>query len=78
MGRNTLFTPGTSSFDASLTRDIKIYEKHTLNFRLEAFNAANHPNWNTPSSDARSPSTFGIITSAKTMRQLQLALKYTF
>jgi hypothetical protein len=78
MGRNTLFTPGTSSFDASLTRDIKIYEKHMINFRFEAFNATNHPNWNTPSSDARSPSTFGIITSAKTMRQLQLALKYTF
>jgi len=78
MGRNTLFRPGTRQADLSVARNIKIYENHLLNFRLEAFNASNHPNWNVPSSDARSPSTFGVITSAKTMRQLQLALKYVF
>ncbi len=78
MGRNTLFRPGTAQADLSFARNIKIYENHLLNFRLEAFNASNHPNWNVPSSDARSPSTFGVITSAKTMRSLQLALKYVF
>ncbi|MEP6540139.1 MAG: hypothetical protein ABJF23_32730, partial [Bryobacteraceae bacterium] len=78
MGRNTLFRPGTKQADLSVARNIKIYENHLLNFRLEAFNASNHPNWNVPSSDARSPSNFGVITSAKTMRQLQLALKYVF
>ena len=59
-------------------RNIRIHESHALNFRFEAFNAVNHPNWNAPSSDARSPATFGIITGARTMRQLQLALKYLF
>jgi hypothetical protein len=78
MGRNTLFTPGTQTFDASLMRDIKLYESHVLNFRFEAFNALNHPNWNAPSADARNPSTFGVITSARSMRQLQFALKYSF
>jgi hypothetical protein len=78
LGRNTLTTPGTSTADLSLSRDIRFYEKHSLNFRLEGFNATNHPNWNTPASDARSPAAFGVITSAKTMRQLQLALKYVF
>ena len=78
MGRNTLFRPGTAQADLSFARNIKIYENHLLNFRLEAFNASNHPNWNVPGSDARSPSNFGIITSAKTMRSLQLALKYVF
>ncbi len=77
LGRNTLTTPGRSNLDASLARNIKLYENHSLNFRFEAFNATNHPNWNTPSSDPRS-STFGIITTARTMRQLQFALKYTF
>jgi hypothetical protein len=77
-GRNKLYTPGTQDFDATLMRNIHIWERQSLNFRFEAFNALNHPNWNIPSSDARSPSTFGVITSAKTMRQLQLALKYTF
>ena len=78
MGRNTLTRPGTRQGDLSLARNIRIHESHTLNFRLEAFNSTNHPNWNSPSSDARSPATFGVITGARTMRQMQLALKYTF
>ncbi len=78
MGRNTLFTPGTTNADLSLSRNMRIYENHALLFRVEAFNATNHPNWNTPSSDARSPSTFGVVNTAMTMRQLQLGLKYTF
>ncbi len=78
MGRNTLLSPGTRQGDFSLGRDIRIHENHALKFRFEAFNAVNHPNWNAPSSDARSPSNFGVITSARTMRQLQFALKYAF
>ncbi|MCC7176195.1 MAG: carboxypeptidase regulatory-like domain-containing protein [Bryobacterales bacterium] len=77
-GRNTLFTPGQRNFDASLARIIRIREGHSLNFRFEAFNAPNHPNWNTPPNDPRTKATFGIVTSAKTMRQLQFALKYSF
>jgi hypothetical protein len=38
---------------------------------------SNHPNWNTPSSSTFTPQTYGVITSAKTMRQLQFALKYS-
>ena len=78
MGRNTLLRPGTRQADLSLAKNILLHESHTLNFRLEAFNSTNHPNWNAPSSDARSPATFGVITGARTMRQMQLALKYTF
>ena len=78
MGRNTLLTPGTRSGDLSLARNIRIHENHSLHFRFEAFNAANHPNWNAPSSDARNASNFGVITSAKTMRQMQFGLKYAF
>jgi hypothetical protein len=78
MGRNTLLRPGTRQGDLSLARNIRFHESHTLNIRMEAFNAPNHPNWNSPSADARNASTFGIITSAKTMRQLQFALKYIF
>jgi hypothetical protein len=78
MGRNTLFNPGTRNADMSLARSLKIHENHALNVRFEAFNASNHPNWNAPASDARSLSTFGVITSARTMRQLQFALKYVF
>ncbi len=77
-GRNVLTSPGTTSLNASLARDIRIKESHTVNFRFEAFNALNHPNWNTPPNDPRSQGTFGIVTSAKSMRSLQFALKYSF
>src|SRR5438067_6492487 len=59
-------------FDAGGMRSLN------FQFRLEAFNLTNHPNWNTPSANAQTPSTFGVITSAKTMRQMQVALKYSF
>ena len=78
MGRNTLFTPGSENLNASLMKNFRIHESHVINFRFEAFNALNHPNWNTPSSDARNAATFGVVTSAKAMRSLQFALKYVF
>jgi hypothetical protein len=77
-GRNVLFKPGTRQLDASLTRNIQVREGHTLQFRWESFNATNHPNWNTPSTDARNAATFGKVTSARTMREMQFALKYLF
>ena len=48
MGRNTLNRPGTKLADFSLAKNFRLYESHTLNFRMEAFNALNHPNWNPP------------------------------
>jgi hypothetical protein len=76
--RNTLFTPGSQDFDASLSKDIHIWESHSLNFRFETFNTLNHPNWRVPANDPRNLATFGVITSANAMRQLQFALKYSF
>jgi len=77
-GRNVLFKPGLRQCDLSLMKNAIIREGHTLQFRFEAFNATNHPNWNAPGTDSRSSSTFGVITSARTMREAQVALKYLF
>jgi hypothetical protein len=62
----------------SMTKNVQIHESHSMQFRFDAFNALNHPNWMTPATDARSPATFGVVTAAKTMRQIQFALKYIF
>ena len=78
MGRNVLFKPGTRQWDFSIVKNTRIHESHSLQFRFEAFNFANHPNWNTPSSDSKTASTFGKITSARTMREMQFGLKYAF
>ena len=52
--------------------------KRTTRRMVAMVNALNKANYNTPSTSYQSPTTFGIITSAKTMRQLQLSLKYSF
>ena len=53
-------------------------EGHSLEFRFEAFNFANHPNWVVPATNVRAPATFGKIIQAKTMREMQFGLKYIF
>ena len=77
-GRNVLRSPGLEQWDFSLTKNTPIIEGHSLQFRFEAFNFANHPNWNPPASNPLAPVTFGRIVSARTMRELQLGLKYIF
>jgi hypothetical protein len=77
VGRNTLLTPGLAQWDFSTLKNFGIREGHTLEFRFEAFNLTNRVNWNTPGNDARAAN-FGIVTSARTMRELQFSLKYLF
>jgi hypothetical protein len=78
IGRNVLRTPGTNIWDFSLVKNTRIREGHMLEFRFEGFNFANHPNWTSPSTAVTSPTTFGVINTAKTMREMQVALKYSF
>jgi len=78
VGRNTLIGPGIISFDFSVLKDFSIRERHTLEFRFEAFKLPNHPNWGIPNTNSLSLA-FGKITStAFDMRELQFALKDIF
>jgi hypothetical protein len=43
VGRNTLLTGGINNFDLSLTKSFRIAEQKRLEFRWEALNALNHP-----------------------------------
>ena len=71
--------PGMFTWDFSTHKDFQIHEGHRIEFRWEAFNAANHPVWGTPNSNANSSASFGTITGTRiNMRQMQCALKYVF
>jgi hypothetical protein len=77
-GRNTLIGPGIANWDASLFKTFAIREQQQLQFRFEAFNAANHPNFGLPTVVLTSPA-FGAIRSTNTnMRNIQFGLKYIF
>jgi hypothetical protein len=78
LGRNNLIGAGLASLDASLIKTFHVTEGHTLQFRLEAFNALNHPNWGLPGANM-SAADFGKIRQTRTaMRELQVAAKYVF
>jgi hypothetical protein len=43
VGRNTLHAGGVNNFDVTLTKSFQIRESRRLDFRWEALNALNHP-----------------------------------
>ena len=85
-GRNILFGPGTTEFDLSLFKEFALNESASrrLEFRAEAFNVLNTPEFNDPSASIGNAAV-GTITSAgapllfqRTSREVQLALKLYF
>ena len=77
-GRNSVIGPGIISFDASANKKFYLTESRFLEFRTEIFNAPNHPIWNPPGTQLRTPN-YGVITSTKIdSRQIQFALKLVF
>jgi hypothetical protein len=81
--RNALRAPHTTNIDLSTMKDFRIHEGHTVQFRMEMFNAPNHPAWGRPSAawgtqNVAPNAAFGRIRSTIQLRQIQFALKYSF
>ncbi|MBV9762040.1 MAG: TonB-dependent receptor [Acidobacteriaceae bacterium] len=76
-GRNSVRGPGLATADISMFKNFTLSEAARLEFRAEAFNALNHPNFMLPENDLASPE-FGQILQAGPPRLLQLALKLNF
>jgi hypothetical protein len=77
-GRSEVIGPGIQNWDFSLSKQFRFAERPYVEFRFEAFNFLNHPNWGEPNTNLSNVA-FGRISSTRTdMRQLQFGLKFVF
>lgn len=67
-------TPGLIGVDASLSKNFRLRERGSLQFRFEAFNLVNRANYGRPAS-VLGDADFGVIRSAGDMRILQAGVK---
>jgi hypothetical protein len=75
---NSVYGPHQRHLDLALSKDFSIYEGSKLQFRAEAYNLTNTPNFGAPSNNLGG-STFGEISSTNSnARLLQLALRFSF
>ncbi|HYM12967.1 MAG TPA: carboxypeptidase-like regulatory domain-containing protein [Bryobacterales bacterium] len=79
-GRNALYGPRFWNVDFGVVKQTRLTEKMRLEFRFEAFNIFNHPNFGIPGvpiNTVTNPN-FGKVLSASDPRVLQFALKLAF
>jgi hypothetical protein len=72
--------PGIENFDVQLSKNVRLTESTSLDFRVEAFNVFNHAQFYGPSSvngEVNDPN-FGHVVSAAAPRLLQVAMKFYF
>jgi hypothetical protein len=71
--------PGFYNLDMGLDKGFNLGGERNLTFRLEAFNALNHPNKGLPNRNVNDPSTFGqIFQTANSQRILEFVAKFKF
>jgi hypothetical protein len=78
LGRNTLYGPGRWNVDMSLFKDFPIREPILVQFRAEAFNVFNHPQFGQPNATIGTAPAGTITSTIGNPRQLQLALRVQF
>jgi hypothetical protein len=84
--RNTYTGPGLTNFDFSILKNTTLREGKNLQIRVEFFNLLNHANYLQPNSDEGEFGAIGVlpnpffgeILQARTPREIQFALKFTF
>jgi trimeric autotransporter adhesin len=77
VGRNTIVGPPTHVFDMAFQKTVTFGEVRSLEFRLQASNIFNTPQFTTINTIVNSPS-FGQVISVGSMRRLQLSTRFRF
>jgi hypothetical protein len=81
-GRGILRTPGTFNFDLSASKNIPVKERVMIQFRLDAFNALNHPQLGVPNQNINpknpAATSTAITSTIGDNRDLQAAIRIQF
>ncbi len=85
-GRTVIRGPGLNNWDTALAKNFTVYERLTLQLRLEAYNVFNHTQFTgvdataqfNPSDGRQVNAGFGQFTSAAQPRVVQLAVRLAF
>jgi hypothetical protein len=75
--RNSVIGPRFVNLDTSVQKDWALWESINLQFRVDAYDTLNHPNFTLPGR-IFGASNFAVISSALDPREMQLALKVLF
>ena len=75
--RNIMLGPGRVTFNTAVSRSFRIGDRSRIQFRWEAFNAFNTPQFGLPGSTTGGGG-FGISTAGGSDREMQFALKLQF
>lgn len=73
-----LRAPGTTNLDLSLIKRFRIMDRLNADIRADAQNATNTPVYGAPGTNMANAGTFGVITSASSSRNIQLAFRMVF
>jgi hypothetical protein len=75
--RNSIIGPGGKVFDMAFTKIVPLKESRVLEFRAQATNVFNIPNYSSIDTSVTSP-TFGRVTGAGAMRQFTITSRFRF
>jgi outer membrane receptor protein involved in Fe transport len=78
MGRNSLYGPHATTFDASLSKYFPITERLKVKFSADFIDAFNHPAWVLGSGSVASPTSLGQLYDSSSPRVIQFSLHTQF
>ncbi len=77
-GIDPLHADGQQQLDSSLSKTFHITERQQLQFRADAFNTFNHPNFAAPDNIVGDPSEGQVFSTSIDNRRMQFSLRYSF
>jgi hypothetical protein len=78
LGYTTLRGPGSLRLDMNMVKRFTIHENKEFEFRVDAINILNHPNFGNPNANINGNNTFGRITTATGARSFVFNTRINF